>query len=340
MIKTTLNKLFENEDLTFLEAEEVANLLMSGKVNNSQIASLLTALRIKGETANEIAGFANAMRNNGVKLIANSENLIDVCGTGGDNSGSFNISTAVSFVVSGAGINVAKHGNRSITSKSGSSDVLKELGVNIELSPEQSQKALNEIGIAFLFAPIYHPAMKNVAPTRLELGFKTIFNVLGPLTNPANTKTQMIGTYNYEIASKMAEAAKILQMNRVTFVCTNNQFDEITLTDNSQIFEINGNNPVSVSQINANTFNFKQISIEEIKGGTPKENSKIILDILNNQSSEAQFNVVVANAAIALYTSGKFLNISEAQEAATNSIKSGRALEKLNKLVKFGQNYA
>jgi anthranilate phosphoribosyltransferase len=138
----------------------------------------------------------------------------------------------------------------------------------------------------------------------------------------------------------MAEAAKILQMNHVTFVCTNNQFDEITLTDNSQIFEINGNKPVSVSQINANTFNFKQISIEEIKGGTPKENSKIILDILNNQSSEAQFNVVVANAAIALYTSGKFLNISEAQEAATNSIKFGRALEKLNKLVKFGQNYA
>ena len=139
---------------------------------------------------------------------------------------------------------------------------------------------------------------------------------------------------------KMAEAAKILKMNHVAFICTNNQFDEITLTDNSQIIEINGNEPISVSQINANTFNFNQISIDEIKGGTPQENSKIILDLLNNQSPISHFNVVVANAALALYTSGKFLNISEAQEAATNSIKSGKALEKLNKLVKFGQNYA
>jgi len=338
MIKITLNKLFEKEDLSFIEAEEVANLLMSGKVNNSQIASLLTALRIKGETATEIAGFANAMRSNGVKINHNSENLIDVCGTGGDNSGSFNISTAVAFVVAGAGINVAKHGNRSITSKSGSSDVLKELGVNIELTPEQSQKALDKIGIAFLFAPIYHPAMKNVAPTRLELGFKTIFNVLGPLTNPANTKNQMIGTYNYEIASKMAEAAKILKMNRVAFICTNNQFDEITLTDNSQIIEINGNEPISVSQINANTFNFNQISIDEIKGGTPQENSKIILDLLTNQSPISHFNVVVANAALALFTSGKYLTIAEAQIAAENSIKSGKALEKLNELIDFGKN--
>ena len=338
MIKITLNKLFEKEDLSFIEAEEVANLLMSGKVNNSQIASLLTALRIKGETATEIAGFANAMRSNGVKINHNSENLIDVCGTGGDNSGSFNISTAVAFVVAGAGINVAKHGNRSITSKSGSSDVLKELGVNIELTPEQSQKALDKIGIAFLFAPIYHPAMKNVAPTRLELGFKTIFNVLGPLTNPANTKNQMIGTYNYEIASKMAEAAKILKMNRVAFICTNNQFDEITLTDNSQIIEINGNEPISVSQINANTFNFNQISIDEIKGGTPQENSKIILDLLTNQSPISHFNVVVANASLALFTSGKYLTIAEAQIAAENSIKSGKALEKLNELIDFGKN--
>ena len=338
MIKITLNKLFEKEDLSFIEAEEVANLLMSGKVNNSQIASLLTALRIKGETATEIAGFANAMRSNGVKINHNSENLIDVCGTGGDNSGSFNISTAVAFVVAGAGINVAKHGNRSITSKSGSSDVLKELGVNIELTPEQSQKALDKIGIAFLFAPIYHPAMKNVAPTRLDLGFKTIFNVLGPLTNPANTKNQMIGTYNYEIASKMAEAAKILKMNRVAFICTNNQFDEITLTDNSQIIEINGNEPISVSQINANTFNFNQISIDEIKGGTPQENSKIILDLLTNQSPISHFNVVVANAALALFTSGKYLTIAEAQIAAENSIKSGKALEKLNELIDFGKN--
>ena len=337
MIKITLNKLFDKNDLTFLEAEEVGNLLMNGKVNNSQIASLLTALRIKGETANEIAGFANAMRNNGVKIKFDSENLIDVCGTGGDNSGSFNISTAAAFVVAGAGVNVAKHGNRSITSKSGSSDVLKELGVNIELTSEKSQKALEEIGITFLFAPIYHPSMKNVAPTRLELGFKTIFNVLGPLTNPASTTKQMIGTFNYDIAFKMAEAAKILKMVRVAFVCTNNQYDEITLTDSSQIVEINGDKPITIREINAETFNFPNILLDDIKGGTPFENSQIIRNIFNNQSSVSQFNVVIANAALALYTSGMYSSLSEAQETAVNSIKSGKALEKLNALIDFGK---
>lgn len=337
MIKTTLNKLFDKNDLTFMEAEEVANLLMNGKVNNAQMSSLLTALRIKGETANEIAGFANAMRNNGVKINHNSENLIDVCGTGGDNSGSFNISTAVAFVVAGAGVNVAKHGNRSVTSKSGSSDVLKELGVNIELTPERSQKALEEIGITFLFAPIYHPAMRNVAPTRLELGFKTIFNVLGPLTNPASTTKQMVGTFNNDIAFKMAEAAKILKMERVAFVCTNNQYDEITLTNSSQIVEVNCDKPVTVREINAETFNFPEIILDEIKGGTPLENSQIIRDIFNNQSSASQLNVVIANAALALYTSGKYATLSEAQKAATDSIKSGKALNKLNALIDFGK---
>jgi len=338
MIKTTLNKLFDKKDLTFWEAEEVANLLMNGQVNGSQTASLLTALRIKGETSHEIAGFANAMRNNGVKILHNSKNLIDVCGTGGDNSGSFNISTAAAFVVVGAGVNVAKHGNRSITSISGSSDVLKELGVNIELTPEQSKKALEEIGITFLFAPIYHPAMKNVAPIRLELGFKTIFNVLGPLTNPASTTKQMIGTFNYDIAFKMAEAAKILKMERVAFVCTNNQYDEITLTDSSQIVEVNGDKAITVREINAETFNFPKIVLDDIKGGTPLENGKIILDIFNNQSSVSQFNVVIANAALALYTTGKYSTISEAQQAAEDSIKSGKALEKLNTLIDFGNN--
>ena len=336
MINEIIFKLIDKKDLTFNEAEETADLLMHGKVNNSQIAGLLTALRSKGETPNEIAGFANAMRNNGIKLKVSNDNLIDVCGTGGDNSGSFNISTAVSFVVAGAGVKVAKHGNRSITSKSGSSDVLKEFGVNIDLTPEQSQKALEEIGIAFLFALIYHPAMKNVAPTRVELGFKTIFNVLGPLTNPANTTRQMIGTFNYDIAIKMAEAAQLLKMDKVAFVCTNNQYDEITLTDNSQIVEVSSNNPITISEINATTFNFPKIVLDDIKGGTPLENSEIIRNIFTNKSTVSQYNVVVANAALALYISGRHPTLAEAQQVAEDSIKSGKALDKLNKLIHFG----
>ncbi len=336
MIKIVLEKLLNKNDLTFNEAEEVANLLMTGKVNNSQISALLTALRIKGETPNEIAGFANAMRNNGVKLNVSQQNTIDVCGTGGDNSGSFNISTAVSFVVAGAGVKVAKHGNRSITSKSGSSDVLTELGVNIELTPEQSGKALDEIGIAFLFAPIYHPAMKYVAPVRLELGFKTIFNVLGPLTNPANTTRQMIGTFNKSIALKMAEAAKILEMERVAFVCTNNQYDEITLTHKTEIIELN-NSEITVRQIDASTFGHSTIDLSEIEGGTPNDNAQIIFDLFSSNARSIHFDVVAANAALALYTSGKFRTLRESQIAAEDSILNGKALKKLKQLIDFGK---
>lgn len=334
MIKQILDKLLGNINLTFDEATKVADLLMNGKINNSQIAALLTSLKIKGETPNEIAGFATAMRNNGIKLNSDISNTIDVCGTGGDNSGSFNISTAVAFVVAGAGVNVAKHGNRSITSKSGSSDVLRELGVTIDLTPEQSKKALEEIGIAFLFAPIYHPAMKNVAPIRLELGFKTIFNVLGPLTNPANTVKQMIGTFNKDIALKMAEASKILGMERVAFVCTNNQYDEITLTNSTEIIELN-NSEISVREIDASTFGYSTITLNEIAGGTPKENAQIIIDLFSNKGKIPHFNVVAANATLALYTSGKYSTLKEAQIAAENSILSGKALNKLNQLIEY-----
>lgn len=336
MIKLILNKLLDKTNLDFAEAEEVAHLLMNGKVNNSQIAALLTALRAKGETPNEIAGFANAMRNNGIKVQTSSNNIIDVCGTGGDNSGSFNISTAVAFVVAGADVKVAKHGNRSITSKSGSSDVLTELGVNIELTPAQSAKALDEIGISFLFAPIYHPAMRYVAPVRVELGFKTIFNVLGPLTNPANTKKQMIGTFNSNVALKMAEASKLLEMERVAFVCTNNQYDEITLTDSTKIIELN-NSEITTREITAQTFGYDTIALSDIEGGTPSDNAGIILDLFSSGARTTHFTVVAANATLALYTSGNYATMREAQIAAEDSILSGEALKKLNKLIAFGQ---
>lgn len=337
MINIILEKLLNGIDLTMDESTEVADLIMNGKVNNSQIAAMLTALKIKGETPEEIAGFATAMRKNGIKIGNNDPDIIDVCGTGGDNSGSFNISTAVSFVVAGAGVKVAKHGNRSITSKSGSSDVLSELGVKINLAPEKAEKALKEIGITFLFAPIYHPAMKNVAPVRLELKFKTIFNILGPLTNPANTRKQMIGTYNYEIAEKMAQAAKLLQMGNVTFVCTNNQYDEVTLTHPSKLISIN-DTELSTIEIDASDFGYERKELGDIAGSTPEGNAKIIYDLFSKPEKNAHFEVVAANAAVALHTSGKYKTLAEAKIAAEESIFSGKALNKLNELVEFGKS--
>ena len=336
MINIILEKLLNGADLSMEESTETADQIMNGKVNNSQMAALLTALKIKGETSEEIAGFAAAMRNNGIKIASDDPDTIDVCGTGGDNSGSFNISTAVSFVVAGAGVKVAKHGNRSITSKSGSSDVLSELGVRIDLTPDKAEQALEEIGITFLFAPIYHPAMKNVAPVRLELKFKTIFNMLGPLTNPANTRKQMIGTYNYQIAEKMAQAAKLLGMENVTFVCTNNQYDEITLTHSSRLFSISDTEFLTV-EIDASDFGYEKKELDDIAGSTPEENAKIIYDLFSKPGKNAHFEVVAANAAVALHTSGKFANLEEAQKAAEDSILSGKALNKLNELIEFGK---
>src|SRR3989304_7186624 len=217
--KFYLEKLLENFDLSFAESYNLMNEIMQGSINNSHLSGILIALKLKGESAEEIAGFASAMRENSQKIICDDENMIDVCGTGGDNSGSFNISTAVAFTVAGAGVKVAKHGNRSISSKSGSADVLEELGININLSKEQSEEALDKVGMAFLFAPLYHPAMKHAGQVRKELGIKTVFNMLGPLTNPAGVKRQMIGTFSIKAAETMCEAAKYLGHKKVCFVC-------------------------------------------------------------------------------------------------------------------------
>ena len=217
MIKNYLEKVMVGESLTFDEAYKIMHSIMSGEENNSKIASLLTALKIKGETSEEVAGFIKAMREKVINVKCDNERVIDVCGTGGDGSGTFNISTAVSFVVAGAGVSVAKHGNRSISSRSGSSDVLHELGVDVQLNPELSEKALNEIGIAFLFAPLYHPAMKHVAPIRKELEFRSIFNILGPLTNPAGVKRQLIGTFNDEYCPVNERCNKIVRNAKSCF---------------------------------------------------------------------------------------------------------------------------
>jgi anthranilate phosphoribosyltransferase len=335
-MKQQLEKVIEGENLTFEESYDVMYSIMSGNENNSRIASLLTALKIKGETHEEVAGFVKAMREKVIKIKCEDENVIDVCGTGGDGSGTFNISTAVGFVAAGAGVKVAKHGNRSISSKSGSSDVLHELGIDVLLSPELSEKALNEIGIAFLFAPLYHPAMKHVAPIRKELEFRSIFNILGPLTNPAGAKRQLIGTFNDHTSKLMSDAIKYLDMKKVCFACTDNKYDEVSLTHPTNVIETMDNNGMYFYQLTHEAFNFPQIELEQIRGGSAKENAEIINKIFSEKEKSAPYYVVAANAALALKIAGVSNDLTECIGIAEESILSGRTLQKLNELKEFG----
>ncbi len=335
MIKEYLEKVIEKEDLTFEESSKVMNEIMSGNVNNAHLAGFLIALKSKGETPAEVAGFAKAMQDNSLKLDVDEDNVIDVCGTGGDNSGSFNISTATAFAAAGAGVKVAKHGNRSISSKCGSADVLQELGININMSKEQSAKALNEVGIAFLFAPQYHPAMKYAAPVRRELGIKTVFNMLGPLTNPAGVRRQIIGTFNLQAAKTMSQAAKYLNFDKVCFLCSIDKYDEIYLGDITEIQEYNLGEEIKSYTISNETFGYPKISFDAIEGGTPVENARIILDVFSNENKNGAYHTIAANTALALYSAGYSQNLKDCQKAAEDSLLSGAALAKLNELKKF-----
>ena len=339
MIKNYIEKIAEQENLTLQESYNVMQKIMNGEVNEAQIAALILALKTKGETPEEVAGFALAMRDSSIKIHHEDKNIIDVCGTGGDGSNTFNISTAVSFVVAGAGIKVAKHGNRSISSESGSADVLTELGLNINLSPSQSEQALTEIGIAFLFAPNFHPAMKYAAPVRKALGIKTIFNVLGPLTNPAGTKKQLIGVYNLKTAQLMAEAAKYLDMEKVYFINTSNSFDEISLTGETDVIEYSSDNGIKNFRVNQDSFGYTEINIKKIQSDSIINNSKIMLSILKERIKSEAYYVVAANAALALHVAGYSDDLIVCKNAVEESILSGKAFEKLNALKKFGENF-
>jgi len=338
-MKEYLEKVIDGENLSLDEAYNVMYSIMSGNENNSKIASLLTALKIKHETAEEVAGFVKAMREKVIKIKCDDENVIDVCGTGGDGSGTFNISTAVGFVAAGAGVKVAKHGNRSISSKCGSSDVLHELGVDVQLSPELSEKALNEIGIAFLFAPLYHPAMKHVASIRKELEFRSIFNILGPLTNPAGTKRQLIGTFNDAASKLMSEAVKYIDMKKVCFICSNNSFDEISLSHPTNVIETISNNGMIFYQLTNKSFGFPNVEIKDIQGSSARENAEIIYKIFSGKDKTAGYYVVAANAALALKAAGVSDDLNDCVKIAEESIQSGNTLKKLNELKEFGDKH-
>jgi len=335
MIKNMLEKLIKGKDLSLEEAIHVMNEIMTGEVNSSLLSGTLVALKSKGETAEEIAGFALAMRNYSIKISNKDDNVIDVCGTGGDNSGTFNISTATAFVAAGAGVKVAKHGNRSISSSCGSADVLNELGVNINLSEKRSEKALEEIGITFLFAPQYHPAMKHAAQVRRELGMKTIFNLLGPLTNPAGIKKQIIGTYSNDAAKLLSRAVHYLDFDKVCFLCAGNKYDEIILDQKTKMIEYN-KGEVHETEISASKFGYPEISVNEIHGGDAKDNARIILEIFRNKNRNGAFHTICANTAVALYTAGVSDDLIECKDAAEESILKGAAYDKLKNLIEFG----
>ena len=318
--------------------------VLAGKCTDAQIAALLVALHMRGETVEEIVGFAEAIRAAAAPLslhpnhtvdVSGTERdaLVDTCGTGGDASGTFNISTATAFVVVGAGVRVAKHGNRSVTSKCGSADVMEALGVNINLPPTRLSACLDEVGIAFLFAPAMHSAMKYVQSARRELRLRTVFNLLGPLTNPAHASAQVVGVYSAALVEKLAEALSMLGLHRALVVHGLDGLDEITITGPTRIAEVR-EGTIRTYEVTPEEFGMQRGTIDDISGGDAAANATIIRDILAGKRS-ARRDVVLLNAAAALVAAGKADHLTDALPLASNSIDSGAAAEKLQRLMQF-----
>ncbi len=333
-MKQIIKKLGEQRPLTRTEAAEAMRLIMSGEASDAQIAGLLMALKVRGEHPDEILGFVEVMREKASKISIRDEDAIDLCGTGGDGAGTFNISTVTSFVVAGAGVTVAKHGNRSISSSSGSADVIRALGVNIELSNQQTAECIDEIGIGFLFAPLFHPAMKYAAKTRTDLGVKTCFNMLGPLTNPASVQRQLVGVFNLDAAAKIAHVFSRLPHKRIFVVYSHDGLDEVSLSAPTSVFEVNGGGSPKEYEIRPEEFGFSAISPSALRGGSADVNAAITLEILLGQRTPAR-DVVLANAAFGLLASGKAASVKDGVGMAQESIDSGAAMKKLNQLREF-----
>ena len=332
------------QSLSRADARTVMTEVLTGKCSDAQIGALLVALHMKGETVEEIVGFAEAIRAAATPLrlredsavdVSGTERdaLVDTCGTGGDTSGTFNISTATALVVAGAGVRVAKHGNRSVTSKCGSADVMEALGVNIALSPARLATCLEEVGFAFLFAPAVHSAMKFVQTARKELRLRTVFNLLGPLTNPAKASGQVVGVYSVELVEKLAEALSMLGIHRAMVVHGFDGLDEITVTAPTRIAEVREGN-LRTFEVTPEEFGFTRVGIEALAGGDAAANAEIIRNILKGEKSPRR-DVVVLNAAAALVAAGVADTIADALTLAARSIDSRGAAHLLDNLVRF-----
>ncbi|MCX8026950.1 MAG: anthranilate phosphoribosyltransferase [Thermodesulfovibrionales bacterium] len=332
MLKDAISKLVEKTDLTEYEMMSCISEIMEGRATDAQIGAFLTALRMKTETIDEITGAAKAMRAKSIK-ISSPEGAIDTCGTGGDGLGTFNISTASAFVAAAVGIPVAKHGNRSVSSKSGSADVLEALGVKIDIPPEKVEKCLFETNFAFLFAPLFHPAMRFVAQARRDMGIRTIFNILGPITNPADTKSQIIGIFSPHLTDVIANVLLRLGSKSALVVHGLDGIDEITLSGNTHVSELK-DAEVKTYHISPEELGFKKSPLESIIGGSKEVNADIILSVFEGIKGP-QRDVVVLNASAAIYISGKAKSIAEGIEIAQKTIDSKKALNKLREVVSF-----
>ena len=333
-MKTHIEKCLSGEHLTVAEASNALDTIMTGQATDSQIAGLMIALSAKGETVDELVGFARTMREHAIKISIEDPDAIDMCGTGGDGLGTFNISTVASFVAAGAGVTVAKHGNRSVSSQSGSADVLTALGVNVQCATETVQACINRIGIGFLFAQLHHPAMKYAAKPRTELGVRSIFNIVGPLTNPAGVKRQLVGVYNSQVAPILAGALLKLDVEKACVVHSDDGMDEVTLSSGTKVHEVNRNEQPCEYHLQPEDFGFTKLTLDGFRGGDKNANAVIALDVLKGGKSSAR-DVVVANAALGIYVSGKAKTILEGKQKAEESINSGKALEKLKKLIQY-----
>ncbi|MDP6400735.1 MAG: anthranilate phosphoribosyltransferase [Candidatus Marinimicrobia bacterium] len=330
MMKQILEQLLEGNDLSNDRAFDVMLSIMSGKFNDAQIAGFLMALRAKGETVDEIAGFANAMREKMVSVPLASS-AIDMCGTGGDARGTFNISTAASFVVAGAGVKVAKHGNRSMTSQSGSADVLQSLGIAIDNSLENSVEDIENIGLGFLFAPAYHPAMKHAIGARKSLAVRTVFNILGPLCNPANVKAQAMGIFHPDLTEVQVNVLKVLGSTDVMVFHGRDGLDEISTTTTTKISQMRNGGIVNTFEFDATDLGISQVTLFDLQGGKPEENAGIIEAILKGETGPKR-DIVLLNAAAGIVVGGKAQSLEEGFKLASESVNSGAALHVLNQL--------
>ncbi|MEJ2271940.1 MAG: anthranilate phosphoribosyltransferase [Candidatus Bathyarchaeota archaeon] len=339
MIKDSIQKLVNQSDLTYEESKLVMKEIMSGKTSNAQIGAFLTALRMKGETSDEITAFTSVMKEFCCRIHPKVKGrIVDTCGTGGDKVKTFNISTSAAFVAAGADVIVAKHGNRSVTSKCGSADVLERLGLNLNIEPERIEKAIERVGIGFMFAPKFHPAMKYAIGPRREMGIRTVFNVLGPLTNPADANAQLLGVYNKKLTEPLAYSLKKLGCEEAMIVHGLDGLDEIS-TIGKTIVSWLKNEQVVTKEMTPGDFGVKKAKIKDIKGATADESAEITFKILTGYFNlhHPKREIVQVNGAAAIIVAGKAKDFESGTDLANESIESGNAYKKLKELIKFSQ---
>jgi len=337
-MKEIIQKLIEKKDLSSEEARESMHIIMSGNATDAQIAGFLIALRMKGETPEEIASMVEVMREfaDAIKPKVKSR-LVDTCGTGGDKIKTFNISTTAMFIVAGTGIPIAKHGNRSVSSKCGSADVLETLGIRIDMEPKKVEECIEKVGVGFMFAPTFHKAMRYVMPARKQLGVRTIFNVLGPLTNPANAKGQILGIFDPDMTEKIAEVLKLTGVERAFVVHGIDGLDEISTIGETKVSELH-DRKIKTYYIKPEDFGIRKASVDDILGGDAAINAKIMKDILYGKETGPKRDIVLLNAAAGIVAGGKANTLEEGIEIAKESLNSGKAAKKLEDLIRFSQS--